>query len=179
MTKYVALIRGIGPGDPGKTNEKLRGVLESLGFSSVESVISSGNIIFESNEHSVRKLEEAIEAAWPKQLGFQATTIVKSQTQLQELLDADPFNGTAHSNSSYLLVTFLKRPTRPNFSLPYQPPGKPYKVVEYADGVLFTITDNTVIKTTDLMAWLEKQFGKDITSRTPMTIQRILKRMGS
>jgi hypothetical protein len=28
------------------------------------------------------------------------------------------------------------------------------------------------------MTWLEKQFGKDITSRTPLTIQRILKRMG-
>lgn len=177
MTKYVALIRGIGPGDPQKTNEKLRGVLETLGFSNVQSVISSGNIIFESDEDDVYKLENLIETAWPELLGFQATTIVRSQSQLQKILDTDPFEGAAHSNSSYLLVTFFKRSTQPNFDLPFQPPGKPYKVVGYANNTLYTITDNTVIKTTDLMTWLEKQFGKDITSRTPLTIQRILKKM--
>ena len=177
MTKYAALIRGIGPGDPQKTNEKLRHVLETLGFSKVASVISSGNIIFESEETDIHKLEDMIEAAWPRLLGFQATTLVRSQAQLQEILDADPFDGTPHTEHSYLLTTFFKRPTEPSFDIPYQPPGKPYKVVAYADGVLFTVTDNTIVKTTDLMTWLEKQFGKEISSRTPLTIQRILKRM--
>jgi uncharacterized protein (DUF1697 family) len=177
MTKYVAMIRGIGPGDPRKTNEKLRGVLESLDFSSVESVISSGNIIFESSESIAQKLEQMIEAAWPRQLGFRATTVVRSQQQLQEILNTDPFDGATHSDSSYLLVTFFQRPTKPDFDLPFQPAGKSYKVVGYAHNALYTITDNTAVKTTDLMTWLEKQFGRDITSRTPLTIQRILKRM--
>ena len=177
MTKYVALIRGIGPGDPQKTNQKLRGVLETLGFTNVQSVISSGNVIFESNEQDVHKLEQRIEAAWPEMLGFSATTFVRSQSQLQEILDTDPFKGAVHSPSSYLLVTFVRRPIDPDFTLPYQVPDKPYKVVGYMSNVLFTITDNTVVKTTDLMTWLEKQFGKDITSRAPLTIQRILKRM--
>ena len=79
MTKYVALIRGIGPGDPRKTNKKLCGVLQELGFTDVESVISSGNVIFESPETDSAALEEKIEAAWPRLLGFTATTIVRSQ----------------------------------------------------------------------------------------------------
>jgi uncharacterized protein (DUF1697 family) len=177
MTKYVALIRGIGPGDPQKTNSKLCGALESLGFSQVQSVISSGNVVFESNAGNTRKLEEQIEAAWPRLLGFQATTIVRSQQQLQKLQDADPFHGAVHSTSSYLLATFFKQPITLPFDLPFQPPGKPYKIVGYSDRVLFSVTDNTVVKTTDLMTWLEKQFGKNATSRTPLTIQRILKRM--
>ena len=45
------------------------------------------------------------------------------------------------------------------------------------DNALFTVTDNTVVKTTDLMTWLEKEFGKEITSRTWLTIHRILKKM--
>lgn len=177
MTKYAALIRGIGPGDPQKTNEKLRGVLESLGYSGTRSVISSGNIVFESAEKDVNQLEKAIEAAWPASLGFTATTVVRSQSQLQRILDADPFDGATHSKGSYLLVTFLKQPRDPSFNLPYQPPDKPYKIVGYDDGVVFSITDNSVIKTSDLMTWLEKQFGKDITSRTPLTLQRILNKM--
>jgi len=177
MPKYVALIRGIGPGDPRKTNDKLRGVLESLGLSNVQSVISSGNVMFESDEKDTTKLEAMIEAAWPRQLGFQAATIVRSQQQLQAVIDANPFNGITHGDSSYLLVTFFKHHTTPAFDLPFQPAGKPYKIVGYNNDVLFSITDNTAAKTTDLMTWLEKQFTKDITSRTPLTVQRILKKM--
>jgi len=177
MTKYVALIRGIGPGDPQKTNEKLRGVFETLGFSGVKSVISSGNVIFESDETDPEQLEKTIEAAWPELLGFQATTIVKSQEQLQKLLDTDPFNGAPHTESSYLLVTFMQKPVSIPFEIPLQPPEKPYKIIGFKDDVLFSVTDNSIIKTSDLMTWLEKQFGKDITSRTPLTIERILKKM--
>lgn len=179
MHSYAALIRGIGPGDPNKTNEKLRSVLESLGFSNVRSVISSGNIIFESSESSTSTLEAMIEAAWPVQLGFQATTIVRSQAELQQLLDMPFFAGMTHSQQSYLLISFLKRPAQPNFTPPYQPPGKPYVVLGATPDVLFTTTDNTVMKTTDLMTWLEKQFGKGITSRTPLTIARIVQRMSA
>jgi uncharacterized protein (DUF1697 family) len=177
MTKYVALIRGIGPGDPQKTNDKLRGVLESLGLTNVQSVISSGNIIFESSETDVRKLESRIEVAWPEQLGFEATTIVRSQSQLQAILDADPFGGVPHGQSTYQLVTFLKQPKKLDFALPYQPEGKPYKIVGQIGDTVFSVADNTAPKTVELMSWLERQFGKEITSRTPLTIERILKRM--
>lgn len=177
MNKYAALIRGIGPGDPRKTNDKLRGVLEGLGLSNVRSVISSGNVIFESSEKDTQKLEAMIEAAWPKSLGFQATTIVRSYEQLQHIATVPFFGNRTHSGSSYLLLTFLKYPTSLGFKVPYQPPGKPYTVVGYLDNVLFTVTDTTAMKTTDLMAWLEKQLGKTITSRTPLTVQRIIKKM--
>lgn len=177
MNKYAALIRGIGPGDPQKTNQKLRGVLEGLGFTNVQSVISSGNIIFESAETNTQKLEDVIEAAWPKTLGFQATTIVRSHAQLEKILGANFFSGMKNSESSYLLLTFFKQPTKPDFDIPYQSAGKPYVIVGYSENVLFTVTDNTIMKTTDLMTWLEKQFSKDITSRTPLTIQRIVKKM--
>lgn len=177
MAKYVALIRGIGPGDPQKTNEKLRSALEGLGFSNVRSVISSGNVIFESSETDVNKLESKIEAAWPKMLGFNAMTIVRSLAQLQKVLKAGFFDGLEHAEGSYLLLTFFKRPTKPTFDMPYQPPDKPYKVLGVSDNVLFTVTDNSVVKTTDLMTWLERQFTKDVTSRTPLTIERIVKRM--
>ena len=177
MPNYVALIRGIGPGDPNKTNEKLRGTLESLGFSQVESVISSGNIIFHSDIIDTRKLESMIEAAWPELLGFKATTIVRSETQLENLLTVDYFKDLTHSEKSYLLVTILKHPQEPDFDMPYQPQGKTYVIAGYKNGAVFSITDNTQVKTTDLMVWLEKRFSKNITSRTPLTIERILKRM--
>lgn len=177
MATYVALIRGIGPGDPQKTNKKLCEAMEQMGCMRPTSVISSGNIIFESDEQDTGKLEARIEAGWPELLGFRATTIVKSQRQLQELIDSDLFEGAVHSEGSYLLVTFCKHAPKLAFTLPFQPEGKPYVVVEQYGDALCTITNNTVVKTTDLMTWLERQFGKELTSRTPLTVQRILKKM--
>jgi uncharacterized protein (DUF1697 family) len=62
-------------------NDKLRGVFERLGFENVKTVISSGNVIFESPSRSIRKLEESIEKALPEELGFKSTTIIRSQGQ--------------------------------------------------------------------------------------------------
>lgn len=175
--KYVALLRGIGPGNPNMRNAKLRGVLEGLGFANVESVISSGNILFESDETDGGKLEAIIEEAWPVQLGFTSNTVVRSQKQLKDLVGLEPFSALSHGPSSYLLTTFFKHPTKVPFKLPYQPEGKTYTLIGATKSELFTVTDNTKVKTTDLMTWLEKQFSKDITSRTWLTVNRILKKM--
>ena len=175
--KYVALLRGIGPGNPNMRNDKLRGVFEDLGFTNIQSVISSGNVVFESDSTDTRAIEAQLEAAWPDKLGFKSTTLVRSAEQLQDLINADPFKGMTHSPSSYLLVTFFKNPTKINFKLPYQPDGKTYKLLAEVNNTLFSTTDNTAVKTTDLMAWMEKQFGKEISSRTWLTIHRILKKM--
>ena len=87
MKKYVALLRGIAPTNPNMRNDKLRGLFEKLGFTNVQTVISSGNVLFESSSKSAKKLEETIEKALPEQLGFTSTTIMKSKEQLLKLLE--------------------------------------------------------------------------------------------
>lgn len=174
MTNYVALLRGIGPGNPNMRNDKLRGVFERLGFAKVQSVIASGNIVFASDRHDVSDIEAEIEQAIALDLGFTTTAIVRSQAQLQALATADPFAGMVHGPGSYLLVTFFQQPTEVPFELPYEVPDKTYQLLAVVDNALFTTTDNTVVKTTDLMTWLEKQFGKQISSRTWKTVGRIL-----
>jgi hypothetical protein len=46
------------------------------------------------------------------------------------------------------------------------------------NSTIYSIIDLTSSKTPDLMAWLEKQFGQEITTRTWKTVERILKAMG-
>lgn len=175
--KYVALLRGIGPGNPNMRNEKLRQVFEKLGFTNVKSVISSGNIIFESRMRDVQKIESMLEATWPKELGFTSTTIIRNQRELKAIADLGPFKGLTHSPGSYLMVTFFKRQPRVTFDFPYHPAEKPYYLPSATNHEIFSVTDNTDIPTTDLMTWLEKQFGKEISSRTWLTVQRILAKM--
>lgn len=177
LMKYVALLRGIGPGNPNMHQSKLCGVLEELGYKGVQGVISSGNVIFESDKTDVAQMEAELERAWPDKLGFKSTTIIRSQEQLEQVVTNHPYGNLQHGPKSYLLVTFFKHSTDVGFELPYQPPGKTYKLLSATKNHLYTTTDNTVVKTTDLMTWLKKQYSKEISSRTLLTCRRILGKM--
>lgn len=174
--QYVALLRGITPGNPSMRNEKLRTVFEEIGFTNVKTVISSGNVLFETDNKDAGALEKAIEKALLKQLGFHSTTIVRSRLELQKIVDQNPFENDNHTSKNYLTLTFIKRKARFPYELPYTPEGKSYTFVNFIDNTVFSVVDTTAAKTPDLMTWLEKQFTKDITTRTWKTILRILQK---
>lgn len=176
MVKCVALLRGIGPSNPAMRNENLRSVVEDLGFEGIETVISSGNVLFETERDDLREIESEMERAWPEYLGFNSTTIIRSREQLEKLVGANPFGDLEHGPGSYLLVTFFKNPVVVGSELPYRPPGKPYRLHALVDNTLFSVIETTG-KTPDLMSWLEGQYGKEISSRTWNTVNRLLARM--
>jgi uncharacterized protein (DUF1697 family) len=171
MTRYVALLRGIAPTNPSMRNENLRRVAQGLGLTGVRTVISSGNVIFDSDSGDRGRLERRFEAAWPKELGFTSTSIVRSREEIGQLLDADPFAGYEHTPASYLLATFLQEPAAD----PRQdePPGRGFDVVGTAEGVVLTVTDTTAAQAANTMTWLERVYGTRISSRTWKTVERI------
>lgn len=163
--------------NPSMRNDKLRGVFENLGFEHVRTVISSGNVIFDSPSRSVKKLEETIESALPEQLGFTSTTIIRSQGQIRDLIENNPFQGMEHSQTSSLNVTFLKKKRRSDLKFPYKVDNRDYELLGMYDGAICSVIDLTSTRTPDLMLWLEKKFGKEITTRTWKTVERIWKAM--
>jgi uncharacterized protein (DUF1697 family) len=179
MNTYVAMLRGIGPGNPNMTGEKFKSLFEALGFTSVQIVLASGNIIFESRSTDINALAEQVEKALPQKLGFNRTVIIRSQLELQKLIDLDPFKGIEqdHNKKKYLLITFFKQTPNIRFKFPHTPENKPYTLLGKIDNAVYGSIDLLSGKTPDYMAWLEKQFGKDITSRTPRTIRLILSKM--
>ncbi len=155
MTTYAAFIRGIMPMNPNMRNEKLRMVFENLGYSHVQTVISSGNVLFQSASKNIPELETEIEAALTEHLGFSNAVIIRSQEELEKILKKDPFKGATHSKETYLIVTFLKE--------------KPREV--------FTVINVDGPRTPEFMKEAEKKYGKEITTRTVKTIERIVKKM--
>ena len=168
--RYVALMRGFGPGDPNMHGDKLREFFTDLGFTNAHPIISSGNVIFDSDINDGKKLEDRIEKALPSLLGFSRTVIVRSQAQLEALVAKDPYEGAAHGRETYQLVTFFKEQPKSLVSRP------DFYAVKGVNALCSTI-DTAASKTPDFMGNLEKHFGKDITSRTYKTIQRILAKL--
>jgi len=157
--QYAVLIRGIGPGNPNMKNEKLCAALESLGFTNVHAIISSGNLIFESKSRDSAKLESQIEKAFADKLGLTKNfVVIRSKDELEELIASNPFKGKEHGEKSYLLVTFFKDRNA------------------VKGGFIASVIDTEDMRTPEFMSNLEKKYGKQITSRTWLTIGRIVKK---
>jgi len=174
MPKYIALLRGISPSGKNMQNNKLRGVFEELGFSNVQSVISSGNIVFESPNTDVPALESQIETAWQEKLGFRSTTIIRSLAELKILEKKNPFKGYDHNPKTSLNVTFLKHPAKPDAQAPA---GLGYTIAAEYNREVCVIVDTTTTKTPNYMAKAEKAYSAQITTRTWKTVQRIITKL--
>ena len=179
MTKYVAMIRGIGPENPNMRGAKLVEVFESCGFTNVRSFLINGNVLFESDNTDSNAIEALAEAALPRVLDFERDVYVRSQDYLQRLVDANPFQGLKHENSgkTYLTVTFFKSPPGDLPPLPFTPEGKAFEVTTLINGALCCVTDLETGKTPELMQWLDRQYKKQTTTRTWNTVTRLLSKL--
>lgn len=177
VESYAALLRGIMPTNPNMRNEKLRGVLEGLGFEKVASVLTSGNLVFRTGDEPAG-LEDRIQEALAAELGIPGGTIIRSHPELRALLDRDPFEGRAHERGSYLTVTFFKDRMRAADTTAFTDDPLTEVIGYDRDARAFlTVIDNSTGATPDFMARLEKTYGKDITTRTWLTVQRVVKKM--
>lgn len=176
MNRYAAWLRGIMPSNPNMRNDKVRAVFEGLGFEGVGSLLASGNIIFGSAETDMAAMESRIQAALQAELGIGGGTIIRSRDELQALVDSDPFPGLTHTNSTYLTATFLK--DRAGSAPPELPErlGQTVQIVRYDPpaAAVLAIIDNTAA---NHMSWLESVYGKDITTRTWLTVQKALAKL--
>lgn len=160
-------------------NENLRAVCRDLGFDRVSTVIASGNIVFDAHSGDPAELEAELEAAWPERLGFESRTILRSRDELGRMLAAAPFGELVHGKEQYLLATFTQVPIPPGWSPARRPTDVPFEVVGVTEREIFTVADVTARRAPDVMGWLEHELGKGITSRTWLTVQRIVRKMDS
>lgn len=179
MSRYAALLRGIAPSNPNMTNDKLRGVLEGLGMEQVASVLASGNLVFTAPEQDVPALEARIQGALQEQLGIPGGTIVRELGELRALLERDPFPGLTHGRGTYLIATFLKDGAAAPARLPEatDPLTRVVGFDEAARAFLAVIDNSEPGTTPDFMTWLERTYGKAITTRTWLTVQRIVRKL--
>jgi len=167
------------PSNPNMRGEKLRGVFSGLGFTGVGSVLASGNIVFGSDQTDCAALESEIQQALNAELGIPGGTIIRSQAELQALVDSDPFPGLTHSRETYLMASFLKAVDNPGRQTPPPQLAELVQIVRYDEPsrAVLAIMDNSSPGTPAHMAWLEKAYGKDITTRTWLTVHKILAKM--
>lgn len=169
---YIAFIRGIGPGNPNMSNQNLCRVLESLGYENVRAVISSGNIIFSADHRGEEAMQRDIQRALNQQLGIAGFTIVRSRQEIEDLVRRNPFGSKQHSKENYQTVTFFASHEKK------EPIVRDHLTTKrLTDRELCMVTNSEKIPGPETMRLLEKSYGKDITTRTWKTIEKVLTKL--
>lgn len=152
----------------------LKSCLEEAGFTNVVTVISSGNVVFDSRSSSIKNLEKKVELALEKNLGRSFLTFVRSVDELVELIEADHFGKFKFDSVSKPVVTFFKTPIELKLKLPISKDGG--SILKIQAGEAFAVYLPNTTKGSNFMILLEKTFGKDITTRTLETVRKVTKK---
>ena len=171
--RYVAFLRGINVGKRRVKNDALGKVFADLGFENVKILIASGNVLFDAEATSESTLTKTVEHALEKALGFDVSVMLRSIPELQAMLDRDPFKGVEVTKQTRLYVTLLAEKTKSTLKLPYASEDGRFRILSRSDREVYSVLAlEEGARTVDLMAILEKEYGKGATTRNWNTIQK-------
>lgn len=171
MKRYAAFLRGVMPTNCRMAD--LKAAFEQAGFTAVRTVLSSGNVVFGAPAASNAALERKAEAAIVKQLGRPFLTMVRSAAELERLLASDPFKGARIPREAKRNVTFLKTAPRAKLAPAARYDGAWLVGIKGSEVFSAHIPNNP--NGPGFMVMIEKALGKEQTTRTWQTVEKVLK----
>jgi uncharacterized protein (DUF1697 family) len=106
MAILLSILRGINvSGQKMIKMDALKKMYESVGFTNVRTYIQSGNVVFESKTQ--KNLATLIEQKIKETFGFDVPVIIRTQKEMQEIVEQNPFLKDKNIERDRLYVTFL------------------------------------------------------------------------
>ncbi len=172
---YVAFLRGINVG--GNTMirmEALKEAFAGMGLRRVRTVLASGNVVFDADEADPAALTRQIQAGLKAAFGFDIAVMLRTSAEIQALIEADPFKDVRVTPNTKLHVTFLAEKPAHALPLPHLAPDGGYGILCIVDRDLCSFVELTAEHgTPELMQLIDREFGRQLTTRTWNTITRI------
>lgn len=170
MKRYAAFLRGVTPMNA--KMPELKKAFEAAGFADVRTVLSSGNVIFGAPAAPESALERTAEAAMRKRLGSAFPTIVRPIEALRRMLASDPYAELRVAPGAKRVVTFLRGKPRARLELPIELDGA--CILRMKGGTVFSAYVPSP-RGPVFMSLIEKTFGKEVTTRTWDTVEKVAK----
>lgn len=177
MTKFVAFLRGINVGGNKLIKmDDLKKCFAAAGFKNVKTILASGNVLFESTNADEDALAKTIADKLKAELGHDIGIQIRSIDEIQKLADRAPFKKIKVTPDTRLYITFFPEKPKSKLKIPYESPEKDFKILEVSDReICSVVTLSPGRGTLDMMGFVEKEFGKNITTRNWNTVGKILK----
>ena len=172
---YVAFLRGINVGGNSIISmEDLKKAFASLGFARVRTLLASGNVLFETTETDRAVLKSKIEQKLHTRFKSKISVLLRTLDEIQALLANKPFKNVKITSQTRLNVSFLPMELEHGFKTSKKLAVTEFEIFRVSPGEVCSVVEIAPKHgTSELMRVLEKQFGKNITTRTWNTVERI------
>jgi len=150
----------------------LQRALEEDGFTEVKTLLSSGNAVFSGRRATDSAIEKKVVATIEKNTGKLFGVLVRSISELEALLEADPYAEFRLPKGAKRVVTFLRRAPEDEIELPPAKDGARIWTVRGREALSSYVQNG---KGPVFMTLIEKTFGKDVTTRTWDTVQKVVR----
>jgi uncharacterized protein (DUF1697 family) len=173
---YVALLRGINVGGFKLIKMKeLARIFADAGLKTVRTYIASGNVIFESGSANRAALTRKIEKALQKTLGYEVTVVLRTLSEIERIVNRNPFKIYEASQDLMLCVVFLANEPKAKPKLPLVSLTDNLEVFEVAEGTACVVLRR---KKTGWFGFpnnfVEKQFSVTGTTRQWRSVKKLL-----
>jgi len=178
MELHVALLRGVNVGGANKlAMSDLRSIFESAGCESVETIIQSGNVVFEAPEAIARNLAPVIEAQIQLRFGIAAPVILRSGAALRGIVQSNPFLRAGADPERLHLMCLSSRPS-PHDVASLDPLRSPPDEFIVRDKEIYLRLPNGVARSKLTNAYFDKALRTIATARNWRTIVRLCEAAG-
>ena len=176
---YAAFLRSVNVSGRLAPSATLKALFERAGFSGVKTLLASGNVRFETPETGRDKVRAAIENALRDGLGFEVGVQLRTLDELRGMIDGQPFRGIEVTPRTRLYVSFVSGTPKGDLPVPYSSGDGELRVLKFTGSEIYgVVLLSPTTGTTDYMALVEKEFGKDLTTRNWNTVLKLVQAAG-
>lgn len=174
-SRFLALLRGINVG--GKNiiaKDDLRLCFEDLGLSNVRTYIQSGNILFRSEESSVKELTAAVEAGLSDRFSYEAQAVIMPHRKYKSAVAAAPDGWGTDDEQKHNALFTLNGTTPKKVLAQLVAPKTDGETVTTGPGVIFWSASKSHLTKTTMMRLAKEPVYQQMTIRTHNTVFKLL-----
>jgi uncharacterized protein (DUF1697 family) len=175
VPRYLALFGSINVGGNRLKMADLRAAFEAEGFANVETVVASGNVLFDHPERPDEGLEEKLSLMMAERFGFSSAALVRSRDALAQAIAENPF--AADGQENFVHTLFLDGPVDPEGFARLQADRSGPERLAAGDRSLHIDYVAGVGESKLVGAFIERRLGRKGTARNLRSMKRILAKM--
>ena len=174
MTTYIALLRAVNLGSHNKVSmTDLKALLTALGMKNPQSLLQSGNLVFESAARATAPLERALEAGAAKQLGLETDFFVRTSPEWRQVIADNPFPKEARLDPGHTILMCLKDAPATAALKALQDAIKDREVVKATGRHAYFLYPDGIGRSRLTMTLIEKKLGTTGTARNWNTVLKL------
>lgn len=174
MTRYVAFLRGVNVGGVNLKMAEVARALTDAGFTDVETILASGNVLLTSKA-KVDAVRTTAETALRDAFGYDAWVLAYDRDAVAGVSARFPFEREVDGHHSY--VTFVTDADVLDELAALAADAGPDELIERGDGVVYwQVPKSGTLDTTIGRTMSKKRYKSSTTTRNLRTIEKVLAR---